>query len=446
MDTLHTIRSLAAAQFGGDADAIDVDAPVDQLGIDSLGFLEFLFELEDKFGALHATGVGQGRSGRFASSPTAVDALLVAPPSAARVGARDAARRRHGMGVVTPVGHSARDVLRRAASTDAPAIRPVPATLGAGDASSSPALVDFDATAHWPPHQAAQSRSRDAVRARRRAARRSPTPRSPLSEQESTERAGVYWGTGLGGATSIEESYRQLYAGSGRVRPTAVVLGMNNAAAGHISIANGLRGPLLNCLDGVLVVGVEHRRGVSRAIRDGYADVIVAGGSEALITNGNLRAWDAMQALAHADPRDPARSCKPFSANRTGIVLGEGAAALVLESADHAERRGARIYAELAGYGNAADASRHLAGPMPPARCARCAPRSPTRGVAAGDVGYINAHGTATSVGDVVETQRDQARVRHARRRVRRLVDQSAARTSHGRDRRGRDGRGDPAR
>ncbi len=177
---------------------------------------------------------------------------------------------------------------------------------------------------------------------------------------------------------------------------------MNNAAAAHVSIAHGFRGPMLNfstaCSSSAASIGEAYR-----LIRNGDAHVMVAGGSEALITPGNLAAWDAMRALAHADAVDPARSCKPFSADRTGLVLGEGAAALVLESAEHAQRRGARVYAELAGYGNASDAaniSRPDAGGQVRAMHRALADAK----LDTADVGYLNAHGTATQVGDVVET------------------------------------------
>jgi 3-oxoacyl-[acyl-carrier-protein] synthase II len=212
----------------------------------------------------------------------------------------------------------------------------------------------------------------------------------------------VYWGTGLGGATSIEESYHKLFAGDGRVRPSAVVLGMNNAAAAHISIQHELRGPILNvstaCSSSATAIGEAFR-----AIRNGDAEVIVAGGSEALVTLGNLRAWDAMQALAHADPNDPARSCKPFAADRTGIVLGEGAAALVLESAERASRRGAHVHAELAGYGCAADA-RGISQPDASGQVRAINGALAAARLNASEVDYLNAHGTGTSVGDRVET------------------------------------------
>lgn len=263
------------------------------------------------------------------------------------------------------------------------------------------AQVAFDPSAHWPSAEANQYDR--ATQLALVAARQSIDDAAlDLSDEELLD-AGVYWGTGLGGAATIEDSYRRFFESAGkRVRPTAVVLGMNNAAGANISMAHKFRGPMLNistaCSSSAASIGEAFR-----LIRGGGADVMLAGGSEALITPGNLAAWDAMRALAHTDPEDPSRSCKPFSADRTGLVLGEGAAALVLESEDHAVKRGARVYAELAGYGNASDAaniSRPDAGGQVRAmrRALADAQLQP------GDVGYLNAHGTATAVGDVVET------------------------------------------
>jgi len=219
---------------------------------------------------------------------------------------------------------------------------------------------------------------------------------------EDSLRAGIYWGTGLGGATSIEEGYRSYFSEKPRIRPTLVVMGMSNSAAAHVAIAYGLRGPQINvstaCSSSAVSIGEAYR-----AIRDGYADVVVAGGSEALITGGNLTAWEAMRTLARTDADAPSRTCKPFSANRSGLVLGEGAAALVLESEAHATRRGARVRAAITGYGNAGDAS-NISRPDPDGqvRAMRLALADavldPSR------IGYINAHGTATEVGDAVET------------------------------------------
>lgn len=304
-----------------------------------------------------------------------------------------------GLGVVSPVGQTV-DAFFENLITARSGIRPVSAKVYDGPSSLVAGQVDFDATTHWPAHQA--SHFDRATQFALVAVRHAIADASLQLDDGAARNAGVYWGTGLGGATSIEESYRQLYAGNGRVRPASVVLGMSNGAAGQISIANGLRGPVLNvstaCSSSASAIGEAYR-----AIKHGYADVIVAGGSEALVTNGNLRAWDAMQALAHGDAADPSRSCKPFSANRTGIVLGEGAAALVLERADRAAERGAHIYAEIAGYGNSADAS-HISKPDADGQARAMRGALADAGLGASDIGYINAHGTATAVGDPVET------------------------------------------
>ena len=303
-----------------------------------------------------------------------------------------------GMGVVTPIGQTVPEffdaLLGRCSG-----VRRVPEAIYDGPAPLVAAMVDFDPRAHWPAHHAAQldRASQFALVAARQA-----LCDAALHDSDVRRDAGVYWGTGLGGASSIEESYRMLYLGGGRVRPSSVVLAMNNAAAGNISIANGLRGPILNvstaCSSSAVSIGEAYR-----AIRHGYADVLVAGGSEALITHGNLRAWDAMQALAHADAEHPERSCKPFSANRRGIVLGEGSGALVLESAEHAEQRGARVYAEIVGYGNTADAS-HLSRPDADGQARAMCSALENAMLTPRDIGYVNAHGTATAVGDVVES------------------------------------------
>jgi len=303
------------------------------------------------------------------------------------------------MGAIAPIGTSAAECFESAVCGRS-GVERVPAELYSGAAPLAAARVRADVAAHWPAHQRSQF-DRATQLALIAAGQAIADAELHLRDEESL-RAGVYWGTGLGGATSIEESYRQLLVGSGRVRPTTVVLGMNNAAAGQISIANGLRGPLLNvstaCSSSATAIGEAYR-----ALVAGYADVIIAGGSEALITDGNLRAWDAMQALAHADPRDASRSCKPFSANRTGIVLGEGAAALVLEREDRARARGARIHAELAGYGNASDA-RGISKPDADGQVRAMRAALAEARLNPSEIDYVNAHGTATAIGDVVET------------------------------------------
>ncbi|MEO5862774.1 MAG: beta-ketoacyl-[acyl-carrier-protein] synthase family protein, partial [Burkholderiales bacterium] len=221
---------------------------------------------------------------------------------------------------------------------------------------------------------------------------------------QQPERAGVYWGTGLGGATTIEESYRQLlFSPNGaRVKPATVVMTMNNAAASEISMDFGLTGPAytysIACSSSAVAIGEAFR-----AIRDGYCDCAVAGGADSLLTLGSLKAWQALQTLAQEDPDDPSSSCRPFSADRSGFVLGEGAGAIILEEKSHAKQRNAAVYAELAGFGTGSDAS-HITKPQAQGQARAIAMALDEAALSPADIGYINAHGTATLVGDVVET------------------------------------------
>ncbi len=221
---------------------------------------------------------------------------------------------------------------------------------------------------------------------------------------QQPERAGVYWGTGLGGATTLEESYRQSFSNpnAARVKPTTVVMTMNNAAASEISMDFGFTGPTytysIACSSSAVAIGEAFR-----AIRDGYCDCAIAGGADSLLTLGVLKAWQALQTLAREDADDPGSSCRPFSADRSGFVLAEGAAAIVLEEESHARARGARLHAELAGYGASSDAS-HITKPQAQGQARAIAMALEDAGLAPADIGYINAHGTATPVGDIVET------------------------------------------
>ena len=217
-------------------------------------------------------------------------------------------------------------------------------------------------------------------------------------------RAGVYWGTGLGGATTLEESYRQSFSNpsAARVKPTTVVMTMNNAAASEISMDFGLTGPTytysIACSSSAVAIGEAFR-----AIRDGYCDCAIAGGADSLLTLGVLKAWQALQTLAREDADDPGSSCRPFSADRSGFVLGEGAGAVVLEEEGHARARGAKLQAELAGYGASSDAS-HITKPQAQGQARAIAMALNDADLSPADIGYINAHGTATPVGDIVET------------------------------------------
>lgn len=224
-----------------------------------------------------------------------------------------------------------------------------------------------------------------------------------LSEAEQSS-AGVYMGSCLGGASTLEDGYAQVFQHDNpRIKPLSVLLSMNNAAASHLSIKYQLQGPNVTyataCSSSAIAVGEAYRQ-----IKHGYADVMLAGGSEAMLTLGALKAWEALHTLANEDPNDAAASCKPFAKNRSGLVLGEGAAVLVLENAERAIKRGTKIYAELAGYDCSSDSS-HITKPdaAGQARTIRNALRD--AGLQPQDINYINAHGTATLAGDIEETR-----------------------------------------
>ncbi len=217
------------------------------------------------------------------------------------------------------------------------------------------------------------------------------------------KRAGVYLGTGMGGAHTIETNYAQLFRNnSRRVHPLTVVMAMNNAAASHVSMAHGLKGPCLTfstaCSSSAVAVGEAFR-----AIRHGYADIMLAGGSESLLTYGVFMSWDSIGTLALEAP-DPAASCKPFSKDRTGFVLGEGAGFVLLEALEHALERGARIYGELAGYGSTAEAD-HITKPSVEGQAAAMNAALADADMGSEAIDYINAHGTATIANDAIETQ-----------------------------------------
>ena len=224
-----------------------------------------------------------------------------------------------------------------------------------------------------------------------------------LEKDFAGPRVGVYFGSGFGGASAIESSYCSfLDPAQARVSPMTIVLAMANAAAANISLRYGIRGPSLTysvaCASAAIAIGEAFR-----AIRDGYLDLAIAGGAEALLTPGTIASWNAMRVLAPPDPDHPEQSCRPFSLNRSGLVLGEGAGVLVLEAVEQVERRGRVVTAELAGYGLTSDAS-HLTKPSAEGPAAAMRMALADAGLPPSAIGYINAHGTATPIGDVVET------------------------------------------
>jgi 3-oxoacyl-[acyl-carrier-protein] synthase II len=216
--------------------------------------------------------------------------------------------------------------------------------------------------------------------------------------------AGVYWGTALGGVIAYERGYRDLWQhGRNRLSPLTVLMGMNNGASANISIQLGLGNAsqsfTVACASASSAIGEAYRR-----IRDGEATIMVAGGSDAPLAYGVVRAWDAMRVLAPGDADTSPSACRPFSDDRQGLVLGEGAAAMVLEDWDHAVAREAPILAELAGYGTSSDHS-HLVRPEPEGQVRAIRLALAEAGLQPDDVGYVNAHGTGTREGDSVEIQ-----------------------------------------
>ncbi|MEO6184959.1 MAG: beta-ketoacyl-[acyl-carrier-protein] synthase family protein, partial [Steroidobacteraceae bacterium] len=220
---------------------------------------------------------------------------------------------------------------------------------------------------------------------------------------EQPERCGVSVGTSLGGAATTDAGYEVAYGqDSERIRPYSVLAAMSNAPASWIGMQHQLTGPNLTystaCSSSAVALGEAARR-----IQSGDADIIIAGGAEAPLALGVMLAWDALRVLAVADPANPARSCRPFSADRSGLVLGEGAAFFVLEQWDHAVARKAHIRAELSGYGLATDVA-HITRPSVAgqSRAMRAALRSAS--LHADQIDYVNAHGTGTPQNDAVET------------------------------------------
>lgn len=215
------------------------------------------------------------------------------------------------------------------------------------------------------------------------------------------QRAGLYYGTVRGGAETEQTSYEQLLIEHKNARPFTMMAMMHNAGAAQISIRNQILGPVVThstaCASSGTAIGEAYR-----AIRDGYIDIAVAGGAEAPLTPAMFWGFDATRALAAPDEQDVGRSCRPFSRDRAGLVLGEGAAFIVLESAEHAQRRGAACYASLAGYGVASDGY-HIASPTAEGEAAAIRMALDEAGIEPGAIDYLNAHATATRGGDVVE-------------------------------------------
>jgi 3-oxoacyl-[acyl-carrier-protein] synthase II len=263
-------------------------------------------------------------------------------------------------------------------------------------------LKDFDPTV-WVNHKAARRMDRFAQMII--AAARQAEADSGVEVAADASRFGASIATGIGGLQSYQECYHVLLTrGPDRVSPFSIPSIIPNMGAGWVSIELGTKGPLMSectaCAASNMAIG-----DAMDAIRLGRADVMFAGGTEAPITEVGIAGFDAMRALSRRND-DPTGASRPFDAGRDGFVMGEAGAVLVLEELEHARARGAKIYAELVGYGMSSDAS-HMTEPDPtgenPARAMTMALAD--AGVDPSEVGYVNAHATSTPLGDSAETR-----------------------------------------
>ena len=220
------------------------------------------------------------------------------------------------------------------------------------------------------------------------------------------DRAGVYIGSGIGGMETLHNQYEKLFTkGANRISPFFIPMMIANMAAGNVAIAFGLRGAC-ECIVTACASGTNAIGDAFYTIQRGDADIMFAGGSEAAISPAGVSGFAAMKALCADHNDDPAHASRPFDKNRSGFVMGEGAGIILLESLEHAQNRGAHIYAEIVGYGRNDDAY-HITTPAPggtsQAKCMKLALDDAE--LKPEDVDYINAHGTSTQFNDKSETE-----------------------------------------
>lgn len=223
-------------------------------------------------------------------------------------------------------------------------------------------------------------------------------------ENEDRSRIGTIIGTGIGGMDTLHDQYKNLFdKGPGRISPFFVPMMIANMPSGQTSITFGLQGPC-TCVVTACATGTNSIGDAFKIIQRGDADVMVAGGTEAAISPAAVAGFCAMKAMSTRND-EPEKASRPFENGRDGFVMGEGAGVVILESLEHALARGARIYAEMAGYGSNADAF-HITAPAPEgAQAAKCmAMAIADAGIGTDEVDYINAHGTSTPLNDKNES------------------------------------------
>jgi 3-oxoacyl-[acyl-carrier-protein] synthase II len=224
-------------------------------------------------------------------------------------------------------------------------------------------------------------------------------------QEEDRDEAGCFIGVGIGGLFTLEKTKQTLMEkGPQKISPYSIPGIIANLAAGQVSMAHGLRGPSY-CTTSACSSGAHAIGEAAEWIRRGKAKVMIAGGAEATVTPVGIGGFEAMYALSKRND-DPKSASRPFDKGRDGFVAGEGSGILVLESLTHAKKRGAKIYAEITGYGASSDAN-HLTQPAPHGEGAQRAMKMALKdaSVSPDQVDYINAHGTSTPVGDIAESQ-----------------------------------------
>lgn len=305
-----------------------------------------------------------------------------------------------GHGVVSPLGNEPR-MLFSALMAGTSGIRPLQDEFAEQLECKIAATASIDPLAHFSRSEAAaiDRVSQFALIAARQAVATAGLDPAQLD----LTRTGICFGTGMAGAGALDAAYVRLYReNASRIKPFTVLMAMHSAAASQIALELKLAGPNLTystaCSSSAVAIGEAFR-----LIRDGYADTMLAGGAEALLTYGSIRAWEALRALANEDPNDPSASCKPFSADRSGLVLGEGAAVVILEDWDRAIARGANILAELVGYGSGNDCE-HITQPSVAGQSRAMKAALADAALAPEAISYINPHGTGTVLNDRTET------------------------------------------
>lgn len=306
-----------------------------------------------------------------------------------------------GLGAVTPLGLNAADTWQ-AVKTGACGVGPITQYDASGQKVRLAAEVrDFDPTCAMTPQEA--KRMARFTQFAVTCAQEALSSANFDGEQEDLSRCGVIISSGIGGQTVTEaEHIRGMERGWDKVSPFYIPTAICNMAAGQVAIRSGFRGmctcPVTACAGGSNAVGDAFHY-----IRDGYAEVMLCGGTEASITPLAVGGFTSLKALSVET--DPARASIPFDARRSGFVMGEGAAVLLMEELEHAKRRGAPVLAEVVGYGATCDAY-HMTAPAPDGSggAAAMAMALTDGGVAAEEVEYINAHGTSTVLNDAGET------------------------------------------